>query len=70
MSCLARNAGDDLYLKVEPREPVDPDRHPAWIGRIREDLVLHGQNGVELLFGIGMKGRHVDHVVERAAGRL
>src|SRR5690606_39399242 len=65
-TCSVRNARDDLDLEVEARQPVDADRGPVRIGRLREHFVLDGQDGIELALRIGMEARHVDDVVEPA----
>src|SRR5690554_606479 len=54
-TCSVRNAGDDLDLEVEAREPVDADRGPVGIRRLREDFVLDGQDGVELALWISVE---------------
>ena len=50
------NAGDDLDLEIETREPIDTEGGPSRIGRGREDFVLHSKDRVELLFGVGVEG--------------
>jgi hypothetical protein len=67
---LAWNTGDDLDLEVEPREPVDTDRRPIRIRLFREDFAFNGHDRAELIFGIGMKGRHIDDIVKPASTRL
>lgn len=37
---------------------------------MREDVVFNRQDSIELMFRIGMKGRHVDDIVEPAPCRL
>src|SRR5262245_8692783 len=64
---LAGNPSDDLYLEIEPGEPVDADRCPIRVGRFCEDLALDSQERIELSLRIGVKGRHVDDVVKPAA---
>src|SRR5690606_18111190 len=54
-----RDARDDLDLEVEARQPVDADRGPVRIGRLREYFVLDGQDGIELALRIGVEARHV-----------
>lgn len=61
--CSIGNAGDDLDLEIESRKPVDADRRPIRIRRLREDFAFNGHDRAELIFGIGMKGRHVDDIV-------
>ena len=56
------NACDDLDLEVEPREPVDSDRRPVRVGRFGKNLALDSHDRTELVFGIGMKRRHVDDI--------
>lgn len=34
------NTGDDLDVEVEPGEPVDADRRPIRIGRLRKHLAF------------------------------
>ncbi|HSJ04550.1 MAG TPA: hypothetical protein VK956_18920 [Verrucomicrobium sp.] len=64
------NTGDDLDLEVESREPVNADRRPIRIRRFREDFAFNGHDCAELIFGIGMKGRHVDDIVKPASTSL
>ena len=68
------NAGDDLDLEIETREPIDAEGGPSRIGRGREDFVLHSKDRVELLFGVGVEGGHINDVIQGATagfqGRL
>ena len=68
------NAGDDLDLEIETREPIDTEGGPSRIGRGREDFVLHSKDRVELLLGVGVEGGHINDVIQGATagfqGRL
>lgn len=65
-SCAGWYTSDHLDLEVEAREPVDPKRGPARVGGAVKYLALNGHNGIELLFGVGMKRHDIEDIVESA----
>lgn len=52
---LLRQASDDFDFKVETGEPVDADSSPIGERWGAENSVLDLQDGLELVFRIGMK---------------
>ena len=65
-----RQAGNDLDLEIETREPVHAHRRPVRIRVVREDLRTDGVHRPELGLRIGMEGRDVDDVVQTGSSRL
>src|SRR3546814_729813 len=67
-SRLVRDAGDHLDFEVEARKPGHADGGPARMGERGEVAVLDGHDRLELALGVGMECRHVDDILEPAAG--
>lgn len=67
---LLRYASDDFDFKVETGEPVDADSSPIGERWSAENSVLDLQDGLELVFGIGMKRGYINNVIESGAGCL
>lgn len=63
-----RNPRDHLDLEIEASQPVHADGRPVGVGPFTEHLLFDGHDRSELVLRIGVKGRDIDDVVERAAG--
>jgi len=67
--CGRRDAGDDLDLEIKARQPGGAYGRPVRVGRVSDHGVADLHDLVELVLRVGVKGRHIDHVLQRAACR-
>nr|DAL43466.1 MAG TPA_asm: hypothetical protein [Caudoviricetes sp.] len=66
---LSGNAGNDLDLKIEPRQPGYADSGPVGIRRLRKDGRFDLHDRRKLIFRIGVKCGDVDQIIKGASCR-
>lgn len=62
-----RNTGNDLYFKIETGKPGYSNGRPVRIGCAVKDLLLDRHYDWKLLFGVCVKRRHIDDILQAAS---